>query len=128
LIRAWQDELLASQASPVPPQPDRLFVVYSAIAEISCYLALNWDMPSSILDLYTEFRCKTSGLPTPDGDGLLDALAYHGIDGINATIKDRMRDLALRGGPYTRNEQQGLVDYFQSDARRRGGHGGGNLQ
>ena len=115
LIRAWQDELLASQASPVPPQPDRLFVVYSAIAEISCYMALNWDMPSRILDLYTEFRCKTSGLPTPDGGGLLDALAYHGLDGINATIKDRMRDLALRGGPYTRNEQQGLVDYCQSD-------------
>ena len=71
LIRAWQDDLSASHASMIPPHPDRLFVAYYAIAEISCYLALNWDIPLRILDLYTEFRCKISCLPTPDGDGLL---------------------------------------------------------
>ncbi len=115
LIQAWQEDLSASQTSPVPPHPDRLFVAYYASAELACYLSLNWDMPSRILDLYTEFRCKTSGLPTPYGNGLLGALAYHGIDGIDADTKGRMRDLALRGGPHTRNEQKELLDYCQSD-------------
>src|SRR5262249_32017058 len=67
------------------------------------------------LDLHAEFRLLTSGLSVPCGRGLLGALAYFGFDGLDAAEKDGMRQLAMRGGPYTPNEQTALLDYCQSD-------------
>jgi hypothetical protein len=95
--------------------PDSLFVAYYASAELGCYLALNWPMPVRILDLFTEFRCLTNGRPTPCGSGLLGAMAYYGLDAMAAAEKEQMRELALRGGPYTPAEQAGLLDYCQAD-------------
>ena len=43
------------------------------------------------------------------------ALVYFGIDSIAATEKEEMRNLAMRGGPYTKEERQSLLDYCQSD-------------
>jgi hypothetical protein len=51
----------------------------------------------------------------PCGRGLLGALAYHGLDGMAAADKEEMRQLALRGGPYTEAEQLALLDYCQAD-------------
>jgi len=68
-----------------------------------------------VLDLYAEFRCLTSGLPVPCGYGLLGALAYYGCEGLAAAGKDDMRQLAMRGGPYTRGEQHALLAYCQTD-------------
>ena len=98
-IRLWQD-----QFGPTPPFPisaDVLFVAYYASAELGCFRALGWPMPARILDLFTEFRDATNGLPTPAGAGLLGALTYFGLDAIGATEKDEMRDLVLRGGPWS---------------------------
>jgi hypothetical protein len=114
LERLW----LADGAPALPPYgtgADTLFVAYYASAELGCHLALQWPMPVHILDLYAEFRCLTSGLPVPCGKGLLGALAYHGLDGLAAAEKDNMRQLALRGGPFTAGEQETLLDYCQSD-------------
>jgi hypothetical protein len=72
-------------------------------------------MPARTLDLFAEFRRHTSGLPVPCGNGLLGALAYFGIDGLDAAEKEEMRQLAMRGGPYTPGEQEALLTYCQSD-------------
>jgi hypothetical protein len=114
LERLW----LADGAPAAPPYgtgPDTLVVAYYASAELGCHLALQWDMPARILDLYAEFRNLTSGLPTPCGHGLLGALAYHGLDGLAAVEKEDMRRLAIRGGPYTDGERLALLDYCQTD-------------
>ena len=37
------------------------------VAELGCHLALGWPMPARILDLFTEFRNQTNGLPTVAG-------------------------------------------------------------
>jgi hypothetical protein len=92
-----------------------VFVAYYASAELGCHLALGWPMPTRILDLYAEFRCLTSGLTVTCGRGLLGALAYHGLDALAATEKEDMRQLAMRGGPYTEAEKQALLDYCQTD-------------
>jgi hypothetical protein len=92
-----------------------LFTVYYASAELSCHLALGWPMPCRILDLFVEFRRHTSGLSVPCGSGLLGALAYFGIDGLDAAEKEEMRPLAVRGGPYTPAEREALLTYCQSD-------------
>jgi hypothetical protein len=114
LRRTW----LADGRPPVPPYdtgPDALFVAYYASAEFGCHLALDWPMPARILDLYAEFRCLTSGLTVPCGRGLLGALSYFGLDGLAAAEKESMRQLAMRGGPYTASEQTALLDYCQTD-------------
>ena len=115
LIRLFQDELRQWTTAPYPVAANALFVAYYAPAELGCHLALNWPMPVRILDLCVEFKCKTSGLETPCGKGLLGALAYHGLPALDGIEKDTMRKLALRGGPYTDAERRKLLDYCQSD-------------
>jgi hypothetical protein len=114
LERRW-----LADSSPSPPpyetDPQTLFVAYYASAELGCHLALGWPLPVRVLDLCAEFRCLTSGLTVPCGHGLLGALAYHGLDALAASEKEGMRQLAMRGGPYTVAEAQALLDYCQSD-------------
>src|SRR5262245_2912199 len=111
-LRLWQDQLVEV---PFSVGPQNLFVAYFATAELGCFLTLGWEIPTNILDLYAEFRCLTSGLPIPCGRSLLGALSYFGMDGLAALEKDSMRELALRGGPFTASEQQALLDYCESD-------------
>jgi DNA polymerase I len=115
LIRQWQDEL-----GPTPPYsvgPDALFIGYFASAELSCHLALGWQQPARILDLFIEFRNRTNGISTPSGAGLIGALTYFGLDSIGAFEKDEMRNLVLRGGPWTADEKTAILDYCESDVR-----------
>src|ERR1051326_4330928 len=74
-LRLWQDEM-----GPTPPYgtgPDTLFVAYYASAEIGCHLALGWPVPERILDLFTEFRNATNGLPRLSRAGLTGVLVHH---------------------------------------------------
>jgi hypothetical protein len=112
-IRLWHNEL--SDVPPYPTGPDALFIAYYASAEIGCHLALGWPVPERILDLFTEFRNLTNGLPTVAGSGLIGALSHHGLDSIGAAEKTEMRDLVLRGGPWTAVEQEAILDYCESD-------------
>lgn len=114
-LKLWQDELQAMSTAPYATNKDALFVAFYASAEMNCHLALNWPMPVNVLDLYAEFRNLTNGPPTPCGNGLLGALTYFGLNGINAAEKDSMRDLALRGGPWTDEERRALLDYCETD-------------
>jgi hypothetical protein len=82
---------------------------------LGCYLALGWPMPVRILDLFVEFKCATAALTVPCGHGLLGAMAHHGLPAIASAEKDAMRDLAMRGGEYSEDEQIALVDYCQTD-------------
>lgn len=111
-LRLWADQL---HESPINFGPDVLAVAYYSSAEWNCFLQLDWPLPERILDLYAEFKCHTSGLPVPCGYGLLGALAYCGIDGIDVAEKQEMRELAIRGGHYTAAERKSLLDYCESD-------------
>jgi hypothetical protein len=115
LIRLWQDELLRMPKSPFAVDDRTLFVAFYASAELTCFLSLGWPLPVRILDLYPEFRCRTSGLPTPCGSGLLGALAWYGLDAIDAAEKESMRELVMRGGPWTGEEQRDVLAYCQTD-------------
>ena len=114
-IRLWRTSLVRRSQSPFPVGPDTLLVAYLASAELSCFLALGWPVPMRILDLYVEFRCLTCGLEVPCGNTLLGALAYYGLDAIEAADKEAMRALAQHGGPYTNEEINDLLDYCATD-------------
>jgi hypothetical protein len=114
-IRLWEDELSQLSAPPYATGSDVLFVAYYASAEFGCYLSLGWNLPTCVLDLFVEFRNMTNGSPLTCGGGLLGALAYFGLDSIDAAEKETMRDLALRGGDYTIEEREALLDYCETD-------------
>jgi hypothetical protein len=114
-LRLWEDDLMEAKKAPFSTGPDCLFVPYYASAEIGCYLALGWHVPALVLDLYTEFRNLTNGKDTPCGSGLLGALVYFGLAAMDVVEKKAMRDLAGRGGPWTAEERQALIDYCESD-------------
>jgi DNA polymerase I len=109
----WRGEFGA--APPFPTGDSTLLVAFYASAELGCFLALNWAMPRYVLDLYAEFRNRTNGLTTPRGNGLEGALVYFNLDPLDATEKKSMRELALRGPPWTDAERARLLKYCAGD-------------
>ncbi len=114
-VRLWQDELMAMTYPPYAIDKDSLVVAYYASAEMGCHLSLSWPRPVNLLDLFAEFRNHTNGLTPPCGNGLLGALTWFGSSGIEALEKESMRQLVLRGGPWTQEERGALLDYCESD-------------
>jgi len=112
LIRWFADEL--GDRPPFPTDAETLFVAYFASAKIGCFLALGWEVPKRILDLWTEQRVRTNGRPGVKYS-LLDTLAYFGLDSIGVVEKTELRELAMRGGPYSAAERAAFLDYCQSD-------------
>jgi DNA polymerase I len=94
-----------------------LFVAYYAVAEASCFLALNWPRPLRVLDLFAEFRNVTNGVKPKHGYSLNGALAHFGLP----LVAKETRELAIRGGPFTREEEIQLPAYcaFDVDALER---------
>jgi hypothetical protein len=68
-----------------------------------------------MLDLFVEFRRLTNGNGNQYGNGLIGALLHFGLPTIGAEEKEAMRNLALRGGPWTEEERRQLLDYCESD-------------
>ncbi|XZE56139.1 DNA polymerase [Planctomycetaceae bacterium SH139] len=115
IVRASMEQLSAMGRAPFDVGDDSLVVAYFSSAEWNCFLALGWKLPSRVLDLWAEFRVMLNGTRPPAGFGLLGCLSYHGLDSIAATEKTEMRELAIRGGPYTDDEMVALLDYCQTD-------------
>jgi DNA polymerase-1 len=111
-LRIWLDA--AAPRPPIQFGEGDLLVAYYASAEIGCFLALNWPLPVHVLDLYAEFRWLTSGREAHAGYGLLGALAYFGIVGMDSCEKDGMRKLAQQE-THTPQERAALLDYCESD-------------
>lgn len=112
LIRVWVETPIDA---PLSFGPNDLLVAYMATAELKCFIELGWSLPSYVLDLYVEFKRYTNGRYSPSGHGLLGALAYFGLPGLETVQKETMRELAKRGAPYSDTEKSALIDYCQSD-------------
>jgi DNA polymerase-1 len=113
--RYWQDEIYNMTSAPFPTGSGALCVAYYASAEMDCFQALEWPLPTHVLDLFTEFRCLTNGLPLAHGNGLLGALMHYGLPTIGGEQKDAMRDLVLTGGPWDALGSEAILDYCESD-------------
>lgn len=113
-LRLWQDQLQYGTC-PFPTDKSALFVAFYASAEMACFDELGWQRPVNVLDLYAESRCLTNGKPVPSGNSLLGVLTYYGLPSISAEEKTAMRELILRGGPWSQAEQEAILDYCESD-------------
>ena len=106
----------ASSAPPRPTQPDRKLCSSptTPARRSGFFRAAGWPTPARILDLFTEFRNFTNGLPV-ESNKLIHALEYFGLDTIGAHYKAKMIDLILRGPPWTGEEWQAILDYCAGD-------------
>lgn len=118
VIRLDRDELLHLEHPPFDMGPDSLFVAFYASAELGVFLQLGWPMPTNVVDLYVEFRNLTNGLRSSgEKSNLLAALRHFGLFFGDAVEKKEMRELAMRGGPFSATEMRALVNYCESDVR-----------
>lgn len=125
VVRKWLDGRRPS--CPFPLGDDSLYVAFYLPAEASCHVSLDWPLPRAALDLYAEFRWLLNGTQHPAEQlikerdvgrySLLSMLYYFGLRklAIAGAEKTSMRNLALRGGPYTGEEQRALLDYNETD-------------
>lgn len=111
--RYWIDDL---KTCPLPTGPEHLYVAYFASAEWGCFLQLGWELPERIIDLYAEYRLHMNGqFLKGNSNGLIGACAKFGIKAMDASEKTAMRDLILRGGPWSGQERVAILEYCASD-------------
>lgn len=110
-IKLWNDDLLSMKNSPIATDSGVLHVAYFASAELGCFLNLDWKLPAHIIDLYAEFRAYSNGMVNPYGNGILGALNYFGHTFIQEDEKNEMRDLILKGGPWSPDDRSRILDY-----------------
>jgi hypothetical protein len=107
------------QACPLPVESDILYVSFSAPAEWSYFLASGWELPPTILDLYAEEMLLTNTQKDNRGrryvPSLLLTLAEYGLDAMTAAEKEEMRNLILRGHPFSDDERAAILDYCMED-------------
>lgn len=113
-VRLWL-EGEPPRRCPFDHGDDVLFVAYFASAEFGCILELGWPLPVNVVDLFAEFRVMTNGKPMIGGDGLLGACLAFNVSTLASAEKDKMRDLARRGPPFTSAERDALLAYCGTD-------------
>jgi len=110
VIKQW----VQNDAKPLyPVDKNTLFIAYFASAELRCHKVLNFSIPTYILDLYSEFRCLTNGLPLLSS--LLGACDFFGIKHSDLTYKKSMRELILTETYFNGRQKQDILDYCQQD-------------
>lgn len=96
-----------------------LYVAYAAQAEWGAFLSLGWTLPIHVLDLFAEFRCHSNGLSTiaglPVESSLIAALRFFELESMTFVEKQMMRNLILRGHPFSAEEQGQILDYCAED-------------
>ncbi|MDF1552456.1 MAG: DNA polymerase [Deferrisomatales bacterium] len=126
LCLAWQDVATGEaqarwvygegpRAPPFLLRDDTLVATFAGSGDLACLTQLGWPQPAYHLDLHAEFRCLTNGLLTAKNSGLVHALRHFGLDAPDPVQKQRLQQLAVRGGPYSAAERDALVEYCRAD-------------
>ena len=117
--RIWQDDLLKMKKPPFDISEKTICCTYYYGAEGSCHQALGWEHPTNVLDCFTEFRNRTnnSTKKVPCGNSLIGAMIFYGLPTMTGEKKERMRELILRGGPWTSWEKEAILKYCEADVK-----------
>src|SRR5262245_10912721 len=115
VVRLVRDEFPSKP--PYSVASDAILVAFAASDGLHSHRARAWAMPENVIDLHAEFLNASNFLErsTQPEDSLLSVLASLGIPHITSVEKDRMREIAITGGPRTPEEATALLDYCASD-------------
>jgi hypothetical protein len=110
----WINHTNELKSAPKPPYPqggDTLLISFYPSHQIKSYLALGWDLPEYVIDLYAEFRTLTNGHELASGGNtLMGALNYFGHCGLNV-IKPKNISLLEAKGSLNQSEISTLTKY-----------------
>jgi hypothetical protein len=106
---------------------DELFIAHSASAEVSCFLAQGWPLPTRVIDTMVETARLWNGKMTPEGGNesihtpsLLRSLAYFGIPTRSAVEKkaivDEILETIRHGRRFTPEAIEKYLGYCMDDA------------
>ncbi|MEA2078501.1 MAG: DNA polymerase, partial [Pseudomonadota bacterium] len=114
-----RDNLLTMNQPPKELQ-DSIAIVWFGTSEMTCYLSLGWEMPATMLDMYTVYRqLKNIDLvPTTVGNGLIDAVKHFKIiSSSTSAFKDASRSLIMDNYPnYLGKQWEQILKYNAFDA------------
>ena len=122
-VRVWTEH---GAPQPFSTGPENLFVAHYSSAEWVSFLSLGWVPPVNVIDTYVEGRVLTNGMPgrkdaTDKSEGrrrrcgLTHLAAMYGINAISDAMKDAGRELAMKGAPWSDDEQAALMTYCMTD-------------
>jgi hypothetical protein len=120
--RLWRGDF--GSTPPFDIGPDALFVAYSAWAEMSCFLVLNWRFPDHIFDLHTAYLAASNILRPYDPDEnynkprkrLSDACRAYGIHGWERIEKEEIAK-AIAEGRWREYGRERVFEYCEEDVR-----------
>ncbi len=134
-VTVWVD---GSERCPFPTErEDVVFVAHNAAAEGQAFAALGWPSPSLVIDTMAEQR-RGMNIDDPrpyvaagagvavatralgNGWGLVDSLRAHGLAEHIPQDKKEMRELAIKGGPWTPKNKAALLEYCLDDCHALG--------
>jgi DNA polymerase I len=122
-IKLWRGEF--GTAPPFDIDDDTLFVAYSAWAELTCFMTLNWEFPKHVFDLHTAFLAASNFLLPYDPDavrkrqkkGLRDACRAFGIEGWESIDKGTIAE-DIGEGRWQLYGREAVFDYCEEDVRK----------
>jgi DNA polymerase I len=113
--RLWTTELNRKRP-PWAHGRDVLFVSFNALAELGCYIELRWPLPPCILDLLIEYRQLSNGVLDKHAKrDLVSALGRYQLPTVDPSEKEKWQNLIITGGPFTSDQQRGILDYCWTD-------------
>ena len=106
------------------PAPTRLFVAYSAWAELTCFMTLGWQFPVHVFDLHTAYLAASNILLPYDPDEkrkkprkrLPDACRAYGIEGWERIDKDTMAE-DIGNGRWRKYGKERVLEYCEEDVQ-----------
>ena len=93
----WADELRKLEEAPFRCDEKSLCICFMAVAEMSCFLVLDWTMPFHLLDLYVEQIVLSNGISTAGETGFSKVLKRYGLNSFVPEAKEANQKLALKG-------------------------------
>lgn len=121
-LRMWRGEF--GTAAPFDIGRDALFVAYSAWAELTCFMVLDWKFPEHVFDLHTAYLAASNVLLPHNPDELRrrprkrlsDACRAYGIDGWERINKEKMSE-DIGQGRWRDYGQEAVFNYCEEDVR-----------
>lgn len=112
IVRRWRTEF--EQGAPFSTEAESLFICFSGVGDISCFLVLGWPLPQRLVDMYPEVRQQLFDRDSYRLPSLTNAARLLGLVTMEDEFKDTARDLIINR-QFTDADSEYLLDYCQQD-------------
>lgn len=117
VTRLWRDEMIGG--TPLPVDATALWVCFSGVGDIGCFLELGWEMPARLVDLYPECRMRFYDSEEYVNPSLISACKQWDIPTMTSETKDAARDMIIHR-LFSDDDRDYLLTYCEEDVHLTG--------